>query len=131
LACADALRQQRHANARVLSMPSIKPLDEEAVRCAGCETRGIVVLEEHRVIGGLGTAVADVLAGMEHHAPLRVYGIPDRYDHLVGDQSFLINQLGDVTALACALLDKQQTSRTAIVPFDGTSSWSFPTTPSE
>ena len=46
---------------RVLDMHTIKPLDEEAVIKAAKETGGIVTAEEHSVIGGLGSAVAEVL----------------------------------------------------------------------
>ncbi len=47
--------------ARVLSMPTVKPLDEEAVRRAAAETRLVVTIEEHSAIGGLGSAVAQAL----------------------------------------------------------------------
>ena len=48
--------------ARVLNMHTIKPIDREAImRCAE-ETAGIITAEEHNIIGGLGSAVAEVLA---------------------------------------------------------------------
>ena len=49
---------------RVLSMHTLRPLDNEAVLAAAEETGGIVTLEEHSVIGGLGSAVAEVLAAI-------------------------------------------------------------------
>lgn len=111
LVCADALLQDHDIRARVLSMPSIKPLDAESIRRAASETRGILVLEEHRIIGGLGSAVAEVLASMKScRAPLRVLGIPDRQIHTVGSQEFLVEQLGDVTDLACEILDQSDLS---------------------
>lgn len=48
--------------ARVLHMPTIKPFDAEAVARAAGETKGIVTMENHSVIGGLGGAVAEVFA---------------------------------------------------------------------
>ncbi len=48
---------------RVLSMPTIKPLDESAVRAAARDTGLVCVVEEHGPIGGLGDAVARCLAG--------------------------------------------------------------------
>ena len=48
--------------ARVINMATIKPLDEEIVLAAAKETGAIVTAEEHSVIGGLGSAVAEVLA---------------------------------------------------------------------
>ncbi len=49
-------------NARVIDMHTIKPIDREAVIAAASETAGIVTCEEHSVIGGLGSAVAEVTA---------------------------------------------------------------------
>lgn len=64
--------------ARVLGMATIKPLDVDAVVAAAEETAGIVTAENHNVYGGLGSAVAEVLA--EHApAPLARVGIPDCY----------------------------------------------------
>lgn len=61
--------------ARVLNMSSIAPLDCEAVVAAAQETGGIVTVEEHSTRGGLGGAVAEVLA-QEHPAPMRILGVP-------------------------------------------------------
>jgi len=52
----------RGVQARVLNMVSIKPIDREAVVAAARETGGIVSIEDHTVVGGLGSAVAEVLA---------------------------------------------------------------------
>jgi transketolase len=63
-------------SARVLHYPTIKPLDVEPLLRAARETGGFVTAEEHSIIGGLGEAVATVLA--EHHpAPLRRVGVKD------------------------------------------------------
>lgn len=65
-------------SARVLHYPTLKPLELEPLLCAARETRGFVTAEEHSIIGGLGEAVAAVLA--EHHpAPLRRVGVRDVY----------------------------------------------------
>lgn len=58
---ADALAEEG-VKARVLDMHTIKPLDEEAILKAARETGAIVTAEEHSVLGGLGGAVAEVLA---------------------------------------------------------------------
>jgi transketolase len=54
-------------SARVLNMPTIKPIDKEAIVKAAQETGAIVTCEEHSIIGGLGSAVAEVLV---EHAPV-------------------------------------------------------------
>ena len=64
--------------ARVITMPAIKPIDEELILAAAAETKGIVTAEEHQVIGGLGSAVAEVLA-RKHPAPMRYVGVQDTF----------------------------------------------------
>ncbi len=59
-------------SAQVINMHTIKPLDEEAVVAAAAQTGKIVTVEEHSVIGGLGSAVCDVVA---QKAPARVLKI--------------------------------------------------------
>ena len=61
LAAYDALSKEK-ISARVINMPSIKPIDEELLIEAASSTRGFVVCEEHSVIGGLSSAVAEVLS---------------------------------------------------------------------
>jgi transketolase len=65
-------------SARVLNMGTIKPLDEEAVVKAAKDTKAIVTAEEHSIIGGLGSAVAEVLVKKEY-APLEMVGINDTF----------------------------------------------------
>lgn len=65
-------------NVRVINMPSIKPIDEEAVIKAAKETKGIITVEEHSVIGGLGSAVCDVLC-TKYPAKVDKIGVQDRF----------------------------------------------------
>ena len=64
--------------ARVLNMSTVKPLDEDAILAAAEETRGIVTAEEHRLSGGLGGAVAELLA-LRRPTPMRMVGMPDEF----------------------------------------------------
>ena len=64
--------------ARVVNMHTIKPLDEEAVRKAAKETGAIVTAEEHSIIGGLGSAVAEVLCE-KCLVPMRRVGVRDKF----------------------------------------------------
>ncbi|MCM3569873.1 transketolase family protein [Neobacillus mesonae] len=63
--------------AAVLHMPSIKPLDKEAIIKAADETGAIVTSEEHSIYGGLGSAVAEVLVE-ENPVPMLRVGVKDR-----------------------------------------------------
>jgi len=75
---------------RLLSMHTIKPLDAEAVAAAATETKLIFTLEEHSVEGGLGGAVAEVLAELEPgHAQLKRIGLRPEFNKVVGDQRYL------------------------------------------
>jgi len=64
--------------ARVLNMHTIKPLDRDAILTAAAETRGIVTAEEHHLTGGLGGAVAELLAE-NHPTRMRLIGMPDEF----------------------------------------------------
>ena len=63
---------------RVIDMHTIKPIDEEILIKAAKETKGIVTAEEHSVIGGLGSAVAEVLS-QKAPAKMKMVGIMDRF----------------------------------------------------
>ncbi len=76
---AKTLREQDGLSVRVLDMHTIKPLDEEAVMKAVLETRRIITFEDHNVFGGLGSAVADVIAKSGKGCAFEKVGIPDCY----------------------------------------------------
>ena len=77
LMAAESL-QARGISARVLDMHTVKPLDAAAIIDAARETGAIVTAEEHSVIGGLGSAVAEVL-GENCPVPMKRVGIYDRF----------------------------------------------------
>lgn len=90
---------------RLLSMHTVKPLDVRAVLAAARETSSILTVEEHSVIGGLGGAVAEVLAQERAcRARLRIMGLPDRFCRTVGSHAYLRQvcnlALGDIIAAA-------------------------------
>ncbi|NLC04123.1 MAG: transketolase family protein, partial [Tissierellia bacterium] len=65
--------------ARVLNMHTIKPIDEEAILKAVHETRRIITVEDHNVIGGLGSAVAEVVVKSGKACAFEILGIPDTF----------------------------------------------------
>ncbi|NMB24203.1 MAG: transketolase family protein [Firmicutes bacterium] len=73
---AAELLEAKAINVRVLDMATIKPLDQEAVLKAAKETGAVVTAEEHNIIGGLGSAVAEVL-GEGHPVPFERVGVQD------------------------------------------------------
>ncbi|MBI3020816.1 MAG: transketolase family protein, partial [Candidatus Omnitrophica bacterium] len=64
--------------ARVINCHAVKPLDRETITTAAKETGAVVTAEEHTVLGGLGGAVAELLA-QTHPVPMRFVGIDDRF----------------------------------------------------
>jgi transketolase len=80
---ARVLKEEDGLSVRVLNLHTIKPLDEAAILRAVTETRRIITFEDHSVIGGLGTAVADVIAASGKGCAFEKVGIPDEFS-LVG-----------------------------------------------
>ena len=77
LEAADALAAEG-ISVEVVNMHTIKPLDEDTLLASAAKTGHVVTVEEHSVIGGLGSAVAEVLAGRSGAKFARV-GIEDRF----------------------------------------------------
>lgn len=79
----------------VYSFPTVKPLDMEVVKQCAEQFDLIVTCEEHNVIGGFGSAVAEVMAEMsERKAYLVRIGLQDLYATKVGTQKYLREQYG-------------------------------------
>jgi transketolase len=81
---------------RVVNMAGIQPLDEAAVLRAAVETRGIVTAEEATVTGGLGAAVASLLAE-RRPTPMRILGVPHTFAP-TGSTEFLLAHFGLTSA---------------------------------
>jgi transketolase len=108
VALADRLAG-RGLDVRVLSMHTVKPLDAEAVLRAARETGALLTVEEHSVTGGLGSAVADVLAQSQSRLPpFRKFGVPDRLSHAVGGQAYLRRRAGDLEEEVWALAARRR-----------------------
>ncbi len=76
LGAAMALEEQG-ISVRVLDAAYLKPLDEDAILAAAAQTGAILTVEEHNVIGGLGTAVAEVLGRHGSAVRLSIVALPD------------------------------------------------------
>lgn len=74
---AAEIMAQRGVSVRVVDMYSVKPIDRELIMKCARETGRIVCAEEHNVIGGLGSAVAEVLAHEGAGVPVEFVGIQD------------------------------------------------------
>ena len=85
--------------ASVLHVPTVKPLDQEGILDSARRVPVIVTAEEHSVIGGLGSAVAELLAETDFKTPKRFrrIGLPDAFPDQYGSQASLLKHY-DVTA---------------------------------
>ena len=81
-------------NARLLSMHTVKPIDKDAIIAAAKDTGAIVTVEEHQMSGGLGSAVAEVLADAGIGVPFSRMALPDTYIHEVGSHEWLLDRYG-------------------------------------
>jgi transketolase len=93
---AAEMLQTRGIEARVVNMSSMAPMDRDVVIAAAKETRGIVTIEEASVYGGLGGAVAEIVAD-EHPVRVKRMGVPGVFAP-TGSAEFLLEHFG-LTAL--------------------------------
>lgn len=88
---------------RVINMHTIKPMDKEAVMKAVQETRRIITVEDHNLVSGLGSAVAEVIAEGGKACAFKRLGIPDTYC-VIGLHEDLMNHYGiDTEGIAAAV----------------------------
>jgi transketolase len=93
MAVAERLRDSK-IETSVVSVPWVRPLDEEFVRRRSRQVQLVVTLEEHSVVGGLGGAIAEVVSEEEDAAPLLRLGLPVALSSVVGDQQYLLSHYG-------------------------------------
>lgn len=92
---AAGLLAEEKINVGVYSVPCIKPLDVETIRKLGKRYPLLLTAEEHVTAGGLGGAVAEVIAGMNGtHASLIRLGLQDVFTSIVGSHDYLCDFYG-------------------------------------
>jgi transketolase len=108
LKAADIL-QDKGISARVVNLSTIKPIDRNLIIACARETGAIVTAEEHSIIGGLGSAVAEVLAE-NAPVPMRMLGVRDRFG-MSGTSDALLDCYGlravDIVRLSEDLLKQE------------------------
>lgn len=86
---AAGLLKEKGISAGVISFPCVKPLDVEMIREIARKYRLAVTVEEHNIAGGFGSAVCEVMAGMNDRCVIRRIGLDDTYSTVVGSQQYL------------------------------------------
>ncbi len=86
--------QQQGRRPYLVSMHTIKPLDTTIIKELIDKCEEIQTMEEHSIIGGLGSAVAEVIAESGKGIKFRRIGVCDQYSHYVGSQKYIKKQFG-------------------------------------
>ena len=91
---AKAILESQGVTPTIYTFPTVKPIDADTVRACAENHELIVTCEEHSIVGGFGSAVAEVLAEISDSARLVRVGINDTYCAIVGDQNHLRHHYG-------------------------------------
>ncbi|MBN1982505.1 MAG: hypothetical protein JW795_13310, partial [Chitinivibrionales bacterium] len=78
----------------LVSFHTVKPLDTELLDYIINRHKIIFTLEEHSIVGGLGSAVAEYLAESDFSGCFKRFGLPDEYCQSIGDHKHLLNETG-------------------------------------
>lgn len=98
----DVLKS-RGLSPSLFSVPFLKPCEIESVIKSASH---VISLEEHQILGGLGSLIADEMTEKDIYRPLLKIGLESSYTHKVGSQKYLRKQLGlDAEAIAQRILD--------------------------
>lgn len=94
----------------IYTFPTVKPIDKETIENVANNMDVIVTCEEHNILGGFGSAVAEILAEMRsNRATLLRVGIDDEYSVRVGNQKYLRGQYGiDANNIVSKILNELQ-----------------------
>ena len=90
----------------VVNMHTIKPIDFSVIQKASDSSKLIVTVEEHSVIGGLGTAVAERKTTLNNSPPQLMIGLPDQYDQ-GGDYHDILERHGLTSHLIAKRIENQ------------------------
>lgn len=93
---AAALLEEKGISAEIIHMHTVKPLDENAVRTRIKKRRAIFTVEDHNIIGGLGSTVAEIISESHRSSNLvfKRFGVNDIYLKEIGSQEYLRKKHG-------------------------------------
>ena len=104
---AKEILNQKGISPAVYTFPTVKPIDKDTIQMVADKFDLIVTCEEHNVIGGFGSAVAEQISEMKHKkAYLIRIGLNDEYSIIVGNQKYLRTQYGiDAKNIATRIIE--------------------------
>lgn len=90
----DKLSKEYSKSIRLVSMHSIKPFDSQYIINIIREGKPIFTIEEHSIIGGLGSIVSEYIAESKYNPVFKRFALPDEYSHYVGSQNYIREKFG-------------------------------------
>ncbi len=110
--------QSEGLSAEVISVHTVKPLDQQLLSSLSGRFSYWVTIEEHSLIGGLGSSVAEWMVDRHmNHVRLKRFGTPDLFPHPIGSQKYLRNQYGlEPETIANTLLQELSHANTSSHP---------------
>lgn len=113
LEAASVLKREKGLSVRVVDMFTIKPIDTELVAKCAKETGAIATVEEHNIIGGLGSAVSEA-TGETYPVPIKRVGVRDIFGESARDEEVdaLLEKYGlTATEIARAVLEARSRAK--------------------
>ena len=102
-----SLLEKKNVSLGLYSIPTIKPLDKKILLKIAKDKKAVFTLEEHSVIGGLGSTVAEMFAEEKNVPPVYRFGIPDKFTGVTGSMDYLLSINGlSPTKIAADILKK-------------------------
>ena len=80
--------EKKNINSEIINIHTIKPIDKNIIYDSVNKTKKIITLEEHNIIGGLGSAVAECICELTFNVRQKIFGINDKFNYGVGSQDF-------------------------------------------
>lgn len=111
----EVAKQLGGLSAQVISLHTVKPLDTELLTVLSRQFTHWVTLEEHSLIGGLGSSISEWLIDQNiKQVQVTRFGTPDRFPHPIGSQKYLRAQYGlEPAAIAATILKKHEHANTS------------------
>ena len=75
------------------TFPTIKPLNKEQITEIANKYKTVITLEENNVCGGFGSAISELLIGLDKHLKVVILGIPDCYQSITGHREYLLDRV--------------------------------------
>lgn len=84
----------KNISSSLVSMHTMKPLDSKIIIDLLKTGKPVFTIEEHNIIGGLGSAVSEVIAESGYNPLFKRFGVEDKYSHIVGSHDFIRGKFG-------------------------------------